>query len=290
MEKSICIICKETITHKSIEHIVPQSIGGRKHIDSVCRRCNNKLGEKVDCLLTEDPRVVVARAQLGLKNKHGEDIDLSKRFGFFDPEGKRVIIKRGNGKDMPELYDGTKNPEVSVLRTEGDRLSIKWSGSDLKSVSKKLKRELEKCEYDLSKAEINTMLQNKRETNWSFTIARTSIVSRPDNYLPCILKIVYETACLMLGESYLSDSLGDIYRRFLFSMIYDQIKPAVEEKIQFVVDWDSLSNNHVVMFRRVNQDVFADVCVLGALRGSLCVSHDAGRYGIDSSVPIFFAL
>jgi len=48
-----CIICKNAKKDSefSIEHVIPQYLGGTLEIKSVCRSCNNTLGTKVDSVL-----------------------------------------------------------------------------------------------------------------------------------------------------------------------------------------------------------------------------------------------
>lgn len=45
MEK--CIICNEKKTKFSIEHVIPDSLGGTIKCFQVCETCNNLLGKKL---------------------------------------------------------------------------------------------------------------------------------------------------------------------------------------------------------------------------------------------------
>lgn len=46
-----CIICWKHSNALSDEHVIPEALGGRYHIRSVCRDCNSRLGSQVDSKL-----------------------------------------------------------------------------------------------------------------------------------------------------------------------------------------------------------------------------------------------
>ncbi len=52
-----CYICLDNIDKSNItvEHIFLNSIGGRlKSSELICKKCNSKLGEEIDCCLSDD--------------------------------------------------------------------------------------------------------------------------------------------------------------------------------------------------------------------------------------------
>jgi hypothetical protein len=45
-----CIICEQDkdVSQFSVEHVIPEAIGGVLTIDNVCKECNSHLGTEVD--------------------------------------------------------------------------------------------------------------------------------------------------------------------------------------------------------------------------------------------------
>lgn len=66
-----CIICRKSKSDFNDEHVIPDSLGGYYHIDSVCTECNGKLGEKVDTKLINHKFIEFQRHLLRLKGKKG---------------------------------------------------------------------------------------------------------------------------------------------------------------------------------------------------------------------------
>ena len=64
-----CIICNEENLQPSDEHILPDSLGGKIIINSVCKKCNSILGETVDSWILNDDLLVVIRDRLKIKKE-----------------------------------------------------------------------------------------------------------------------------------------------------------------------------------------------------------------------------
>lgn len=70
-----CIFCKNFCSKdKSVEHIVPESLGNVSHIlpaGAVCDRCNNYFSRKIEQPLMASPMFRLLRAAVGVPNKRG---------------------------------------------------------------------------------------------------------------------------------------------------------------------------------------------------------------------------
>ena len=68
-----CIICRTEKANDDFndEHVIPDSIGGYYHIDSVCKVCNSKLGNTVDLTVTDHKFSEFQRFLLNIKGKKG---------------------------------------------------------------------------------------------------------------------------------------------------------------------------------------------------------------------------
>ncbi len=63
-----CIFCEET-KEGTAEHIFPQSIGGTRIIEEVCKDCNSKLGSDVDSPLINNVLMEFYRYIYNLKGQ-----------------------------------------------------------------------------------------------------------------------------------------------------------------------------------------------------------------------------
>jgi hypothetical protein len=106
--KPVCLICKEP--HKlTLEHIIPQSIGGRLQAKIYCKTCNDAFG-------------------------HALDDEIANQFGWV---GTLLKIKRTRGKVQPYdikdlksgialVFDGEtlarKRPIVRIKSADGEKL------------------------------------------------------------------------------------------------------------------------------------------------------------------------
>lgn len=88
-----CIICDNEIDEENEEHIIPFALGNKKFtINSICKKCNSLLGQKIDNETTENIMAQLFRQQNDIpghsgtvpnafakgKNEKGEDIRVSK--------------------------------------------------------------------------------------------------------------------------------------------------------------------------------------------------------------------
>jgi len=73
-----CIFCKNDCSDsKSIEHIVPESLGNKEHIlppKIVCDKCNHYFSLKIEKPLLEHPYFRNLRFEQGIQNKKGNYI------------------------------------------------------------------------------------------------------------------------------------------------------------------------------------------------------------------------
>lgn len=118
-----CIFCKQNSDNaKSVEHIIPESLGNKSHIlekGIVCDKCNNYFATKIEKNVLE---------QLYFKNlRHRNDIlnkknKLPTEFGFVaHPQGGKIeIINKHNNVieinvDNKEIYNLIKEQKIDKL-------------------------------------------------------------------------------------------------------------------------------------------------------------------------------
>lgn len=70
-----CLFCKaDSSTSRSVEHIVPESLGNVEHVlpvGAVCDACNQYFARKVERQLLESPMFRLLRADMAVPNKRG---------------------------------------------------------------------------------------------------------------------------------------------------------------------------------------------------------------------------
>lgn len=218
MNSDNCIICGLPIQEKSIEHIIPEAIGGKLTIGSVCRTCNSLLGDKIDYKLTDSLLFLWIRTVLSIKNR---DRKIPNLYNYYrDSNGDKVILKHGDGINMPEVYDGSKPPKFEILSIDGNKIQATFSGSDENSIIKSGIREFAKKGLHVSEEELRSIVREGSEVSWGNTHIDLPIKYEPFIYLPCFVKIAYETMCTLF-PLYSSDPRCEELRHFLYTYIQD---------------------------------------------------------------------
>ena len=116
MEK--CIICNEKKIKFSIEHVIPDSLGGTIKCFQVCETCNNLLGKKIDAPFTETILQYLFRVKHKIKGKRKTIPQKKMKFS-------------ANGKDyFFDLADNTtKLIPYTISSDKNSRIRNKWKNS-----------------------------------------------------------------------------------------------------------------------------------------------------------------
>lgn len=291
-----CIICGSEIQEQSEEHVLPEAIGGKRTIKTVCRRCNSLLGEKVDCLMTEDPAIRFLRARFKIPNKDNNTLNLIsdlKKGEYHDENGNKIVIKDGDGKSLPPYYAGNPTPEVQITHTADGQYSIAWSAMDLESAIKKAGREAQKQGFELSTEQLRSMMESSMTVECSNVLFQYDIFANPNNYVPCAIKIAYEIMCDCYPEYWKTDELGKKYREYLYSAISgipsgDQLD--IDSLVKKHTDYSNAQNNHILILRCEGSCLYANIYFFSTLRYSVCMSHSPENYNIDEESSFAYFL
>ena len=277
--KCKCIICNEIKENMSVEHIIPDAIGGNITIETVCKDCNSRLGSKVDCALTDDPFILYLRNAFEIKDKNGNLVDLTKRLPLKDETGKRIVIKKGDGELFPKIYTGNTAPNVKITKTTEGKRKIEFSGSDVESILTKTKREFDKEGIPFCESDVRDKLIEQVKENLSLKLTPVEYKGQVDlgKYIPCVLKIAYETAHYILGDKYTNDSVGEEIRQYLYDYVYTNknlTPPKVENK---VISYDFVPN-HSIELLRCGRVIMAHIQLFGRFDFIVTVSASAQNY------------
>lgn len=274
-----CIICRKEIVEPSREHILPEALGGEVVIHSVCRNCNNRLGERVDCLLTDDEYLKFLRGSLKIENRDGKIIDVNTDLPLYDEQGKRVVVKRGDGSEMPEYYIYVP-PAVSI-EYQDKEAKITISGSDRSEICKKLERQFKKDGKSVSREAIEATVHGQSNRRFPMVHVDRQNVAYPNKYIPCFYKMGYELACEVL-EGYDEDPRGEAIRKFLlgwtlnepvgdFQIMSDDFRFTKYKPQRICTAW----------LEERDGKLFVCIFLFNAILGKVWISDDASRYSLE---------
>jgi len=125
-----CIFChKDSSNSKSVEHIIPESLGNKEHLlpkGYVCDACNNYFSIKIEKELLAQPYFVSMRRRNDIRTKHGRFVKETFIFPSimdispvsYNPEEKIVFIENDNVVNA--IISGKCNKAFSLLYDEPD--------------------------------------------------------------------------------------------------------------------------------------------------------------------------
>jgi len=190
-----CFACKEPRS-LTMEHVIPQAIGGTLKARLYCKECNDSFG-------------------------HALDDEISKQFGWL---GTLLNIKRERGKAQPYevkeiksgtalLFDGKdikrKKPVVKVESKDGKKL-------DFADITVRSERELEEiCASIQERYEVPGRIETFQDVHPGPTEAEH--VTTIDNTLlrRAVTKIAYGFMCIKLPQSITFSSAFEAVRNYM---------------------------------------------------------------------------
>lgn len=195
--KTRCFVCTEP-RRLTVEHIIPQAIGGRLKARLYCKVCNGVFGESLDD-------------------------EISRQFGWI---GTLLNIKRERGKGQPYevkavesgitlLFDGTslrrKHPVVKVECKDGKKL-------DSADITARSEQELKAiCASIQKRYDVPGGIQTFQDVHPGPT--DTEYVMTIDNALlrRAVSKIAYSFLCTKLPKNVIFSSRFDAIRKYIRS-------------------------------------------------------------------------
>lgn len=274
-----CIFCLEDLLHPTEEHVFPESVGGTLVTNQVCKLCNDYLGSDVDAPLVNTFLVQAIRLCLGLEGKTGTPNPLVKGALAANPKQAVHLPLDSEGKFVPILL-----PRVE--RSEGKaRISVDASQKDslLKIVNKVRERA---SLAPLTQADVDAGSQVANLGRVAIEVPLKHDLTAPYRAL---IKIAYELGVRWLGPAFLDDPGAVPLRACLMDRGYsgpDDKKHPINGRIGFANEiaemdfWKSTEPRANIAFTQEAEGrIGCCVQVLGAFRGCIILSNDAGRYG-----------
>ena len=218
-----CVACGET-QPLTLEHVIPQAIGGRLTVTFLCEPCNSRFGHQVDHSAKQDP--AIATAILRLAQDHPKRAPLL--------ENLRLLAHSAGGQLPALIKDGTaevrsqKLPDGSIIQPTVDaRRTIERmltrAGETPAAVADALER-FDSAPVDRSES----ITPDIHSTNWTVNAMSADPSFSPVS--PVLLtKIAYEFLALHLGGAVYADSPPLVAaRRILTSQVFEPDKVRIE--------------------------------------------------------------
>lgn len=209
-----CIICGRPIKEKSIEHIIPDAIGGNITIETVCKDCNSKLGDRVDSKLTNSMMFEWIRNELNIKNRDGKAPNLYKYYK--DDNGNPVVIMHGDGVSTPKVYTGDCKPVFEIVKNSDKSFTVvRFSGASEEAIIKRGVKEFKEQGFPVPESFVRAMVLSGIERNWTTQHVEFGIKYEPFRYFPCYVKMAYEIMRTLFPQ-YSQDPRCEELRMFLY--------------------------------------------------------------------------
>lgn len=280
-----CIFCLNE-REPSEEHVFPAAIGGTLIIDRVCKPCNDRLGSNVDVLLTDHKTILLRRAEFGMGERSGKDIDPWKRvFGdgslASNPELKiHLAVDPETGRMEPRV----RSNSTRIKQDDGsEAVKISMDISQISELEKVAQRARKRAGMDpYSENEIQALMASASENMRTIEQPEVTYAVQMDSweYQRGVCKIIYELAWLWLGDGYLGDPIAEKLRAFILSgddqMIAGRIcMNTVELPLSL---WNGERKAHVAMGIQASDVFLVGVRVFDLVSGVVGVTNNVSKY------------
>jgi hypothetical protein len=193
-----CILCLGSDKPMTVEHIIPESIGGVLTSNFLCKNCNDALGFDLDASAKKDPTVRLASQHLNHQIPH---------LTCSIEEGQRLVIRDENGinsgfvKDGAARVDSRKAKEGSlILPTDNGRKALRTKlqrqNHDEGTIEEALRR------FDSAPDNISIAITPGIDAvKWTIHELKLDLSQNAFMDQALILKIAYEFLALHIGNS-----------------------------------------------------------------------------------------
>ncbi len=192
-----CVICGTVDPNtRSDEHVFPEAIGGTLVYREVCKHCNDQLGSSVDVALTDHFAIQGFRNKFRLAGKTGRVPVPFARGGVLIERGVRTAV----------TWDGEYMHRQPTERITPNGRELLIDPRDAKDIPK-----------------IEAILRGRSRSDTVVRVADEAISGVVEipyeietrSCEPCLVKIIYEIACGLLGPSFLEEPSAEKIRSFL---------------------------------------------------------------------------
>ena len=224
-----CIICRKEKEAFSVEHIIPDAIGGCYLINNVCKECNSILGTNVDIKLVNHIFTKHIRFFDGITGKTGKKPNPFE--GTYSPENDESeeyqMIPDKDYVIRPYLLPKVKDEKISE---DEYLINISVDDKDLNKVEEIISKKLQRLG-------LNTVISREAveidKKGLTFSIKDKIDL---EEYKICLLKIAYEFAVSKIPD-YFHDEMADEISQILKNTAYDKVRNYVHFGDGFTKDF-----------------------------------------------------
>jgi len=248
----------QTCVPRSLEHIIPENIGGKIKTRDLCRACNSQFGGICDHALVNDKRILQAAEQAGFKFT-----DFRKSFkGTQRTETGRNVptrYERGEFKPKPQLCP-TSNLLVPFEQWERHRPQARGSliakvrrknlaNMDDARIASEVDKLLAAVDEDRSKEHYNENIGEGFRLTTSSGPVTVPIEMFPWETDWCLAKIVVELANVTWPPEYqiYFKTAVQVFRDFLIKQEHDQNTKSGKGIFEYTELSDAATQQHVVL-------------------------------------------
>jgi len=248
---SKCIFCLED-KELTIEHVIPEFLGGSLKVKNVCKTCNSNMGQSFEGIMANSILFDLPRYIHNIKGK-SKSVSHPFKADTIIQDGMRVRLN----KDLSPYH--IPNIKEERLADGSLKISINIDKSDEKDleriISKKITRHIKEQTPGISGSELAKIANDavsqipkdiapqsfKPELKYSYAI---DLISLRLLYM----KIAYETACYHFGDEYLKDKVAKTLRDAINNI---EEEPAIHGQVPMTDDIFSriinMEKHHVII-------------------------------------------
>lgn len=249
-----CFACKESKV-LTLEHIIPQAIGGKLKARLYCKDCNDTFGHELDCVLSNNFGKI--GSLLRIKRERGE----TQPFDVIETSTKNPFVFSGKGLSR-------KNPTILLNSKDGKIL-------EYADVTARTKNELEKIKSSLKEryvmpdgAEQITFQENHPgpiDANFNITIENT-LIRR------AVSKIAYSFLCTKIPKEQILSSAFDVVRDYIINGEGSDLARANFIHTAFMTDYNRPLHKIHIVLNRGKLVVVGFVMLFGIYRYAILLS------------------
>ncbi|TGP48672.1 HNH endonuclease [bacterium M00.F.Ca.ET.230.01.1.1] len=278
-DENTCIICRKNNLDAipSLEHVIPESLGGNYCITSVCEKCNNDLGKSADSVLVNHKFSDFFRLENKIKGK-GKALPNPFEGIFTTPSNpdlkyQTILLDEGKNLEMKLL------PSPKIFKNENDEIStieITVDAKDEKEIDKILEKIIKRnnLENMTVNKEISTVIQ---ERNLPFQ-GKFSIDTF--NFRMGLLKIAYEFMVDTYPEYFPNEDakliseilLNNDYEKLKAIKMTDGFDKTLTSKFGQIIDFNK--NQHIIFSCSYDKVLMCLVKIKDVFETLIVMSHN----------------
>ncbi len=219
-----CIICLKKPPH-GLEHVIPQSIGGRLKAPILCKKCNNDFGSELVSQLKTDPQI-----RLALETFKTELPDLYKK-----SQDKATFI--GTATDGSKIRVSNQKSRKKVLYSRGQDGSIIRDTGEIPKILKKILKKGGATDQDITAA-LRDFAQLEEDKPLMLPTGDIVIKGQGSSLIPDLdTKVTSDRLWVLIAYEFLALAIGE--------HIYRDSFDAIRQYIRFNDDTDSVIVDHL---------------------------------------------